>query len=88
MEQYNLQGTTLLQSLPTPEFLSPEKFKEEVEKGAVVVDTRMAYSFGGAHIKDTYSVWLGGVPSFAGWVLPYYEPIFLVLEEKEQLETL
>jgi hypothetical protein len=34
MEQYNLQGTTLLQSLPTPEFLSPEKFKEEVEKGA------------------------------------------------------
>ena len=87
MEQYNLQGPPLLQRLPTPEFLSPEKFKEEVEKGAVVVDTRMPYSLGGAHIKYTYSIWLGGVPSFAGWVLPYYEPIFLVLEEKEQLET-
>jgi len=87
MEQYNLQGPPLLQSLPTPEFLSPEKFKKEVEKGAVVVDTRMPYSFGGVHIKDTYSIWLGGVPSFAGWVLPYDKPILLVLEEKEQLET-
>ena len=87
MEQYNLQGPPLLQRLPTPEFLSPEKFKEEVEKGAVVVDTRMPYSFGGVHIKDTYSIWLGGVPPFAGWVLPYEKPILLVLEEKEHLDT-
>ena len=85
MEQYNLQGPPLLQRLPTPEFLSPEKFKEEVEKGASVVDTRMPFSFGGVHIKDTYSIWLGGVPIFAGWVLPYEKPILLVLEEKEQL---
>jgi hydroxyacylglutathione hydrolase len=87
MEQYNLQGPPLLQSLPAPEFLSPEKFKVEVQKGAIVVDTRMPHSFGGVHIKDTYSIWLGGVPSFAGWVLPYDKPILLVLEEKEQLET-
>jgi len=87
MEQYNLQGPPLLQRLPTPEFLSPEKFKEEIEKGAVVVDTRMPYSFGGVHIKDTYSIWLGGVPSFAGWVLSYDKPILLVLEEKEHLDT-
>ncbi len=33
MEPYNLRETPLLQSFPTPEFLSPEKFKEEVEKG-------------------------------------------------------
>ena len=87
MEQYNLQGPPLLQRLPTPEFLSPEKFKEEIEKGAVVVDTRMPYSFGGVHIKDTYSIWLGGVPPFGGWVLPYEKPILLVLEEKEHLDT-
>jgi hydroxyacylglutathione hydrolase len=87
MEQYNLQGPPLLQCLPVPELLSPEKFKAEMEKGAVVVDTRMPHSFGGAHIKDTYSIWLGGIPSFAGWVLPYDKPILLVLEEKEQLDT-
>lgn len=87
MEQYNLQGPPLLQRLPVPDFLSPEKFKAEMEKGAVVVDTRMPHSFGGAFIKDTYSIWLGGLPSFAGWVLPYDKPILLVLEDKEQLDT-
>jgi hydroxyacylglutathione hydrolase len=87
MEQYNLQGPPLLQGLPVPELLSPEEFKAEMEKGAVVVDTRMPHSFGGAYIKDSYSIWLGGLPSFAGWVLPYDKPVILVLEEKEQLEA-
>ncbi len=87
MEEYNLQGPPLLKNLPVPELFSPEEFKTEMEKGAIVVDTRMPHSFGGAHIRDTYSIWLGGVPSFAGWVLPYDKPILLVLEEKEQLET-
>jgi len=87
MEQYNLQGPPLLHGLPVPELLSPEECKAKMEKGAVVVDTRMPHSFGGAHIKDTYNIWLGGIPSFAGWVLPYDKPIILVLEEKEQLEA-
>jgi Rhodanese-related sulfurtransferase len=87
MEQYNRQGPPLLQGLLVPKLLSPDEFKAEMEKGAVVVDTRMPHSFGGAHIKDSYNIWLGGIPSFAGWVLPYDKPIILVLEEKEQLET-
>jgi hydroxyacylglutathione hydrolase len=87
MEEYNLQGPPLLQCLPVPELLSPEEFKAEMEKGAVVVDTRLPHSFGGAFIKNTYSIWLGGLPAFAGWILSYDTPILLVLEEKEQLET-
>jgi len=87
MEKYNLQGPPLLQGLSVPKLLSPEEFKTEIEKGAVVVDTRMPHSFGGAHIKGSYSIWLGGLPSFAGWMLPSDKPILLVLEEKEQLET-
>jgi len=87
MEQYNRQGPPLLQGLLVPKLLSPDEFKAEMEKGAVVVDTRMPHSFGGAHIKDSYNIWLGGIPSFAGWVLPYDKHIILVLEEKEQLET-
>jgi hydroxyacylglutathione hydrolase len=87
MEQYNLQAPPLLHGLPVPELLSPDEFKAEIEKGAVVVDTRMPHSFGGAHIKGSYSIWLEGLPSFAGWMLPYDRPIVLVLEEKEQLET-
>jgi hydroxyacylglutathione hydrolase len=87
MEQYNRQGPPLLQGLPVPKMLSPEEFRAEIEKGAVILDTRMPHSFGGAHIKNSYSIWLGGIPSFAGWVLPYDKNILLVLEEKEQLEN-
>lgn len=87
MEQYNLEGPPLLRCLPVPELLSPERFKSKMEGGAVVVDTRMPHSFGGAFIKDTYSIWLGGLPSFAGWILPYGKPILLVLEETGQLDT-
>ncbi|WP_292373511.1 MBL fold metallo-hydrolase [Methanosarcina sp. UBA411] len=87
MEQYNREGPTLLHGLPVPKLLSPLQFRAEMEKGAIVLDTRMPHSFGGAYIRNSYSIWLGGIPSFAGWVLPYDKPILLVLEEKESLET-
>ncbi|WIM46319.1 MBL fold metallo-hydrolase [Methanosarcina mazei] len=87
MEQYNLQGPPLLKGLPVPELLFPKEFVKEMERGAMVVDTRMPHSFGGAHIKGSYGIWLKGLPYYAGWVLPYDKPILLVLEEKDQLET-
>lgn len=87
MEQYNLEGPPLLKELPIPEMLFPMEFKTRMEEGAVVIDTRMPHSYGGANIKGSYNIWLNGLPSFAGWILPYDKPLLLVLEEKEQLET-
>ena len=87
MEQYNLEGPPLLGGLPSPPSLSPEELQKRMEHGAVVLDTRLPSAFGGAHIKGSYSIWVGGLPMFAGWVLPYNKPILLVLEDKEHLET-
>ncbi len=87
MEKYNLEGPSLMRDLPVPALLSPVEFRAEMEKGALVIDTRMPHSFGGAHIRNTYSIWLEGIPSFAGWLLPYGSPILLVVEDKEHLET-
>ncbi len=86
MEQYNLEGPPILRKLPEPRLLSPLEFQELVDDGAVVVDTRTAPAFGSAHIKGSYSIWLGGLPTFAGWILPYDRPILLVLKEREHLE--
>ncbi len=85
MEQYNLKGPPLLKHLPNPTPLSPEEFQKQKKLGALVVDTRMPPAFGGIHIGDSYSMWLDGLPSFAGWVLPYDKPLLLVLEDKEHL---
>jgi hydroxyacylglutathione hydrolase len=86
MEKYNLEGAPLLGSLPLPSPLFPSDFKDNMERGAVVVDTRYPAAFGGAHIKGAYSIWLEGLPVFAGWVLDYDKPILLVLEEQHHLE--
>lgn len=86
MEIYNRDGAPILDNLPLPEPLSPAEFRVKMEKGAIVVDTSEPAAFGGAHIKGSYSIWLGGLPAFAGWFLPYEKPILLVLEDSEHLE--
>lgn len=87
MERYNLEGPPLLGCMPLPAPLTPIEFRGEMERGAVVVDTSIPAAFGGAHIKGSYSIWLEGLPVFAGWVLSYDKPILLVLEDKRYLES-
>jgi hydroxyacylglutathione hydrolase len=87
MEVYNQEGPPPLTCFPFVPPLSPAEFKREIENGAVVVDTSLPAAFGGAHIKGAYSIWLEGLPSFAGWLLPYDKPILLVMENQEQLHT-
>ncbi|MEJ2738349.1 MAG: rhodanese-like domain-containing protein, partial [Dehalococcoidia bacterium] len=72
--------------VPMPAPLTPQEFKKEIEKGGVVVDTSEPATFGGAHIKGSYSIWLEGLPVFAGWVVSSEQPILLVLEEQTHLE--
>ncbi len=87
MEKYNLEGPPLLKCLPIPAPLDPKEFKNAIEKGAVVIDASLPAAFGGAHIKGAYSIWLEGLPEFAGWMLPYDKPILLVLEDQSHLEN-
>jgi len=87
MEQYNLEGPPILGRLPNPNPLLPAEFQEQMDLGTVVVDTRTAPAFGGAHIKGSYSIWLNRLPLYAGWILPYDKSILLVLEDLGDLET-
>jgi len=86
MEKYNLEGPPVLADLPIPKPLKPKAFLEQIKQGAFVVDTRNPPAFGGAHVKDSISIWLERIPSYAGWILPYDKPILLVLEDKNYLE--
>lgn len=86
MEKYNLEGPPLLGCLSSPSPLSPGEFKEKMEEGAIVIDTSKPATFGGAHIKGAYNIWLEGLAVFAGWVLHYDRPILLILEDQCHLE--
>ncbi len=85
MEIYNLEGSRILRKTPVPPALTPEEFEKLIEKGAVIVDTRPPPAFGGAHIRNSYSIWLEGLPAFAGWVLKYEKPLLLVLESGSEI---
>jgi hydroxyacylglutathione hydrolase len=85
-ERWNLEGAPLLGALPAPTPLSPEAFaKKAVE--AAVLDTRMDLGFGAAHVPRAVSVWLGGVPRFAGWILSFDQPILLVNETDDPTQV-
>ncbi len=85
MEKYNQDGPPILNKLPNPTPLIPKAFLEQMKLAAIVVDTRQPPSFGGAHLKNSYSIWLERIPSYAGWILPYDKPILLILEDKNYL---
>lgn len=79
MERLNLAGAPLLCTVPGPAPLSPKEFASAAAD-EVVLDTRMELAFGAAHIPGALSIWLAGVPSFAGWFLPYDRKVLLVDE--------
>ncbi|MBI2869042.1 MAG: MBL fold metallo-hydrolase [Chloroflexi bacterium] len=86
MHEYNTAGPPRLGRLPSPAALKPGDFRERMDSGALLIDTREPSAFG-AHIPGAYSIWLDGLPQFAGWVLPYDRPLLLVLESPEHLDS-
>ncbi|TFF96419.1 MAG: MBL fold metallo-hydrolase [Promethearchaeota archaeon] len=86
MEVYNLEGPPLLKNTPRfKPFLVGEFDKVMRKKEGIVLDTREPSSFGAAHIPDSYNIWLDGLPSYAGWVIPYEKPLLLVVRDFKNL---
>ncbi len=83
MEQLNLVGAPPLGAMPVLTPLSPVEFKEKMAD-AIVVDTRSPEGFAASHVSGALSIWLGGLPEFAGWFLPYDKPLLLVVDEGEE----
>ncbi len=86
MEKLNVEGAPLMGTLPIPTPLSASEFAEKSENG-IVLDTRMEVGFGAAHVPNSLSVWLEGLPSFAGWFLSYDVPLLLVNETNDPLQA-
>jgi hydroxyacylglutathione hydrolase len=86
MEKYNLEGPPPLSKLTYPVPMTAKEFKEALDNGCVAVDTSWPAAFGGAHIKGAYSIWVEGLPAFAGWILPYDRPLLLVPEDQSHVD--
>jgi hydroxyacylglutathione hydrolase len=77
MERYNRDGAPLLRHpvLRPLEVSELERFQKD---GCQLVDIRAPGGFAAGHIPGSYSIWRGGISSFAGWFLNYQDPIIII----------
>lgn len=80
----NVNGPTLLERCPVVRDMSPSQVKEEIDRGAVVLDTRDTAAFGGVHIPGSTNI--GFAKQTANWIgmviAPGSELILVVTDEK------
>ncbi|MBN2203598.1 MAG: MBL fold metallo-hydrolase [Thermoleophilia bacterium] len=86
IEVLNVEGAPLLGALPAPPPLGPHEFAAAAGH-AVVVDTRWETAFAAGHVPGALSLWLEGLPLYAGWLLPYDRPLLLVVDGDDPSEA-
>ncbi len=85
----NLAGPMLLERCPLERSLPPDRFAELMDAGAVVIDTRDAVAFGGAHIPGSLNI--GFEKQMANWVGMAVKPgsqLLLVVEGRARYEAM
>ena len=85
MESYNLNGPPVTGSEPRPAPMQTDEFMKAIGTG-ILLDTRMPPSFS-AHVPGSYSIWLGGMATFPGWIVDYEKPVYLLTDRDEDAET-
>jgi rhodanese-related sulfurtransferase len=81
--EINRRGPALVRTLPPPQPLAPQRFREDmIRDDMLVLDVRAYSAFGGQHVPGAYHIDLGGnFATFAGWVLPSERKILLVTDQ-------
>jgi len=79
MEEYNLNGPPSLASRQDPVPMGVQEFKGAMGRtGVAIADVRLPQAFGGGHIPGSYSIWLGGMALFPGWLFDENTDLLLV----------
>lgn len=85
MAPINRGGPRLLADLPGPGPLAPAELAAAQGRGTWVVDGRWRIPFARGHIRGSLNVELDDTfGSYVGWVVPFGDPLVLVLPEPEQ----
>ncbi len=83
MKRVNKVGPAVLHGMPVPEMNPAYRLPELVGRGAVVIDTRPAEQFAAGHIEGTLNIPQEMMAGWAGWLLSYDDPIYLVVDPDE-----
>ena len=78
MERYNRDGAPILHHPPNLHPLTVPEVERLKNNGCQILDIRAPPGFACGHIPGSFSLWRGGISSFAGWVLDYEDPIIII----------
>lgn len=84
MLRQNLEGPPLMNGLPQPQVYNVEDFAGATEPGMFIVDTRSPEAVCGARIPGSLALPMDRLSEFAGWFIPYNQPIGLVVSDPGQ----
>ncbi len=81
MKRINRDGPRLLGARPRPPQLDLARIDRLIAAGVLVVDTRTAQQFGGAHLPGTLNIPLNrAFTGWAGWLIPYDKEFALLID--------
>ncbi|MCA9632769.1 MAG: MBL fold metallo-hydrolase [Myxococcales bacterium] len=87
LERINLKGGVAPKGHPDAvALLDTDAFAAAMSDG-ICIDTREPEAYAGGHVRDAYSIWLGGLPVFGGWVAEHDTPIYVVGDRTEDAAT-
>lgn len=86
LKRINARGATLLDDLPQPVPLTPDRLSALAGGGALIVDTRPVEEFGEEHIPGAMFAGFGtNFHAWLGWIAPYDRDLVLVLTKEAPL---
>jgi hydroxyacylglutathione hydrolase len=84
MKRINRQGAPMIGAISAPPRLAFSEFVELLEAGALIVDARESEKFAAGFVPGCLHVAKGkSFVNWAGWLLPYDQPIYLVTDSAE-----
>lgn len=89
LKRVNAEGPPVLGAWPYLQPLSPEAFRQEMQReGAIVLDVREITTFAAAHIEGALNIALRkSFPVWAGWTLRPEQRLLLVAEEAAHVDA-
>ncbi|AQT70145.1 Beta-lactamase hydrolase-like protein [Anaerohalosphaera lusitana] len=82
MEEYNQFGPPEKDMQKPVKRMNVSTFEKSQDSGMLVLDARSPEAFAGCFIPGSLAIPLNMIPAYAGWLIPYDQPIGLVVENK------
>lgn len=86
MKRVNKEGPRIIGKEGLPEFLELARLEKAVSEGSVV-DLSPSVQFASGHVPGTWNIPLGMLAAWAGWLLDYSKPVYLIGEEGQLSEA-